>query len=140
MTSLLISLGHMRFNHVPLLDLITSIVPTAASTREHMNDNEMMAQVNTLAPFNHRPATFSYICVKHILPNVGLDFIPEEARINENLRKSQSHGEVYERRRGMKQALICEDSEAGRVSEEMSPSLADDLLDIHSNMIMLSIS
>ena len=130
----------MRFIHVPLplLDLITSIVPTAASTREHMNDNEMMAQVNTLAPLNHRPATFSHICVKHILPNVGLDIIPEEACLNENLRKSQSHGEVYERRRGKKQALICEDSEAGRVGVEMSSSLTDDLPDIHSSMIMLS--
>ena len=82
MTSLLISLGHMRFKHVPLLDLITSIVPAAASTRKHMNANEMMALVNTLARVNYRPAAFTDICVKHILPNVGLDLIPEEACID----------------------------------------------------------
>lgn len=82
MTSLLIALGQMRFRHVPLMDAITSLIPLANTSRKPLNPNAMMALVNTLARINYRPPHLTDVCVKHVLPNVGLDLIAEEAVVD----------------------------------------------------------
>lgn len=82
MTSLLIALGQMRFKHTPLMDTITAMAASLGGTRTPFNPNELMALVNTLARLNYRPPDFGNICVKHIIPNVGLDVIPEQACID----------------------------------------------------------